>query len=111
MTGHRPAAAMVVCQPGGQAVESMPIKESLDGIEAGARGYGGRARGHHYSACLYTFTTANFSDCQCLSMLGWTYREIGERLGIGKTQAQEDVSENSETGKIGQTLGGGESWH
>lgn len=39
-----------------------------------------------------------------LSKLGWTVREIGERLGIGKSQVSEDVSENSHLGKIGQAM-------
>lgn len=44
-----------------------------------------------------------------LSKLGWTYREIAARLGIGKSQVEEDVSENSHLGKIGQVLG--EHWN
>lgn len=40
-----------------------------------------------------------------LAKLGWTVREIGERLEISKSQASEDLSENSHLGKIGQTLG------
>jgi len=43
-----------------------------------------------------------------LAQLGWTVREVGEALGIGKSTAQ-DLSENSSLGKIGQTLG--ESWN
>ena len=39
----------------------------------------------------------------------WTQQAVGARLGIKKTQAGADVSENSQLGKIGNDLG--EHWN
>lgn len=36
-----------------------------------------------------------------LSLLGWTLEEIGERLGIKKSQASEDISGNTDSGIFG----------
>ena len=40
-----------------------------------------------------------------LSQLGWTQREIGERLGVTHQQVSADLAENSQLGKTGQDLG------
>jgi len=44
-----------------------------------------------------------------LYQLGWSYREIGDKLNHSKSQIEDDVSENSGIGKIGQALG--EHWN
>ena len=40
-----------------------------------------------------------------LAKLGWTLEEIASVLGIKKTQAGDDISENSQIGNIGNSLG------